>query len=186
MAGWTGNDKLPVQTIPKNQIDKPAQSKTLKFGRLAEFVQFSMFTIIYYAAVVCVLIVIFSLFGARLAYFPEPSSLSRNENQTQAKSRKRNMLVLTRKLGEKICIDGGIELEVLEISGSRIRLGISAPKDRRVERAERVFDRIGTDGIPSSEPVALGAAGLASSMNRSLEAIGTRTDLPVRSNAAAS
>ena len=46
------------------------------------------------------------------------------------------MLVLSRKLGEKICIDGGIELEVLEIRGNRIRLGISAPQDCRVLRSE--------------------------------------------------
>ncbi len=50
------------------------------------------------------------------------------------------MLVLSRKLGEKITIDGDIELEVLEITGNRIRLGISAPQDYRIVRAECCFE----------------------------------------------
>ena len=49
------------------------------------------------------------------------------------------MLVLSRRLGEKIMIDGEIELEVLEVCGNRVRLGISAPQDYRVVRAERTF-----------------------------------------------
>ena len=50
------------------------------------------------------------------------------------------MLVLSRKLGEKISIAGGeVELEVLEISGSRVRLGISAPQEYRIARAERFW-----------------------------------------------
>lgn len=47
------------------------------------------------------------------------------------------MLVLSRKSGEKIVIDGDIQLEVLEVTGSRVRLGISAPDDCRILRAER-------------------------------------------------
>lgn len=47
------------------------------------------------------------------------------------------MLILSRKLGEKIVIDGGIQLEVLEVSGNRVRLGILAPDDCRIARAER-------------------------------------------------
>src|SRR5262245_3010746 len=48
------------------------------------------------------------------------------------------MLVLSRKLGEKIAIDGEIELEVLALSGNRVRLGIVAPDDCRIMRAERL------------------------------------------------
>ncbi len=47
------------------------------------------------------------------------------------------MLVLSRKLGEKIAIDGDIVLQVLEVSGNRVRLGIVAPDECRVYRAER-------------------------------------------------
>jgi carbon storage regulator CsrA len=43
-----------------------------------------------------------------------------------------SMLVLTRKVGEKIVAKVGevrIEVEVLECLGSRVRLGVSAPRD---------------------------------------------------------
>jgi carbon storage regulator len=47
------------------------------------------------------------------------------------------MLVLCRKLGESIAIAGEIKLQVLGVSGNRVRLGISAPDDCRISRAER-------------------------------------------------
>ena len=50
------------------------------------------------------------------------------------------MLVLSRKAGERIRIDGDIEVEVLEVCGNRIRLGISAPQDCRIVRAECCFE----------------------------------------------
>lgn len=46
------------------------------------------------------------------------------------------MLVLTRKAGEKIRIGPDITLTVLEVQGNRVRLGIDAPDDVRVLRAE--------------------------------------------------
>lgn len=49
------------------------------------------------------------------------------------------MLVLTRKVGEKIVIDGRIEVEVVEVRGDRIRLGITAPREIPVHRAEVVY-----------------------------------------------
>ena len=48
------------------------------------------------------------------------------------------MLVLTRKLGEKICIDNEIEVIVLGIQGNRIRLGIKAPQSMFVLRSELI------------------------------------------------
>lgn len=48
------------------------------------------------------------------------------------------MLVLSRKVGEQIVIDGDIVLTVVEVSGNRIRLGISAPRDKAVVRGELV------------------------------------------------
>jgi len=47
------------------------------------------------------------------------------------------MLVLSRKLGEIITIDGTIKVEVLGVSGNRVRLGFAAPDDCRIFRAER-------------------------------------------------
>ncbi len=46
------------------------------------------------------------------------------------------MLVLTRKSGEAICIDGDIVVKVLRIRGGRIRLGIEAPLATSVRRIE--------------------------------------------------
>jgi carbon storage regulator len=46
------------------------------------------------------------------------------------------MLVLTRKTGEKIHIGDGITLTVVEVSRSRVRLGIDAPTEVRVRRGE--------------------------------------------------
>ncbi|MFM7159806.1 MAG: carbon storage regulator [Planctomycetaceae bacterium] len=46
------------------------------------------------------------------------------------------MLVLTRKLGEKILIDSEIEVTVLEIRGGKVRLGFKAPQDVSLRRAE--------------------------------------------------
>ncbi len=46
------------------------------------------------------------------------------------------MLVLTRKVGEKILIDGNITVTVVAMDGNKIRLGITAPPEVRIDRAE--------------------------------------------------
>jgi carbon storage regulator len=46
------------------------------------------------------------------------------------------MLVLSRKVGEKIVIDGNITVEVVKIHGNRITLGIDAPTSIRILRGE--------------------------------------------------
>ena len=46
------------------------------------------------------------------------------------------MLVLSRKKNEQIVIDGQIEVEVLQIKGNTVRLGIKAPRDVKVLRGE--------------------------------------------------
>lgn len=52
------------------------------------------------------------------------------------------MLVLTRSVGERLIIkDGEIRLNVLEIKGNQVRLGIDAPKDISVHR-EEIYNRI--------------------------------------------
>ncbi|RKE64798.1 carbon storage regulator CsrA [Microbacterium arborescens] len=48
------------------------------------------------------------------------------------------MLVLTRRVGEKVLIGDDIELTVLEVKGDSIRLGIEAPRSTRIQRAEIV------------------------------------------------
>jgi carbon storage regulator len=46
------------------------------------------------------------------------------------------MLVLTRNVGETIVIDGRIRVTVVAIQGGKIRLGVDAPHDVRVDREE--------------------------------------------------
>jgi carbon storage regulator len=46
------------------------------------------------------------------------------------------MLVLSRKLGEKIVIGGNIEITVVKIDRNQVRLGIEAPHDVPVFREE--------------------------------------------------
>jgi carbon storage regulator len=46
------------------------------------------------------------------------------------------MLVVTRKAGEEILIDQHIYITVVAIQGDKVRLGITAPPDVPVDRAE--------------------------------------------------
>lgn len=46
------------------------------------------------------------------------------------------MLVLTRKAGERIVIDDNIIVEVLEVQGNRVRIGIQAPQGVTILRQE--------------------------------------------------
>ena len=51
------------------------------------------------------------------------------------------MLVLRRKINERIILDGQIAIEVLAIEGSRIKLGISAPPNISILREELLTSR---------------------------------------------
>jgi carbon storage regulator len=51
------------------------------------------------------------------------------------------VLVLTRRIGEKLVIGNEIVVEVLSVSGDGVRLGIVAPRETSVHRFE-VFDEI--------------------------------------------
>jgi carbon storage regulator len=51
------------------------------------------------------------------------------------------MLVLTRKVGEEILIGDNINVKVIEISGSKVKLGIEAPADLRIFR-EEILERV--------------------------------------------
>ena len=48
------------------------------------------------------------------------------------------MLIITRKTNQKIHIGSDITIEVVDIRGSQVRIGISAPKDVLVLREELV------------------------------------------------
>jgi carbon storage regulator len=51
------------------------------------------------------------------------------------------MLVLSRRSGERIIIDGRITIVVVEVRGRHVRLGIEAPKDVSVRREELAADK---------------------------------------------
>jgi carbon storage regulator len=51
------------------------------------------------------------------------------------------MLVLTRKAGEEIVIDGVIRVRIISMKGRHVRVGVSAPPDVVVDRAEVAFRR---------------------------------------------
>ena len=51
------------------------------------------------------------------------------------------MLILTRRVGESVVIDGGITITVLSVKGAQVRLGVNAPKHVTVHR-EEIQERI--------------------------------------------
>lgn len=65
------------------------------------------------------------------------------------------MLVLTRKIGDRIVIDGNIIVEVIKIQGVRVTLGIEAPPSVKILRSElidpkpenRTMEMIVEDGV---------------------------------------
>ena len=54
----------------------------------------------------------------------------------QAAKEERAMLVLSRRMGSSIVISDNITVTVLEVRGSRVKLGISAPVDAPIRRGE--------------------------------------------------
>jgi carbon storage regulator len=61
----------------------------------------------------------------------------------------RNVLILTRRVGERIRIGGDIVLTVLGVSGRSVKFGIEAPEACRVLREE--LYRIGWAKAPDSD-----------------------------------
>ncbi len=60
------------------------------------------------------------------------------------------MLILTRKLGERIAIGDDVTITLLEIKGSHVKLGIEAPKSISIHRQE-IYERIREENLRSSE-----------------------------------
>lgn len=62
------------------------------------------------------------------------------------------MLVLSRKPGEQIQIDGNITVTVLGVEGKRIRLGIDAPREVPIIRMELKSALDTPSGLLSHQP----------------------------------
>lgn len=60
------------------------------------------------------------------------------------------MLILTRKLGEKINIGDDITVTLLEIKGAQVKLGIDAPKSIGIHRNE-IYEKIREENLRSSD-----------------------------------
>lgn len=67
------------------------------------------------------------------------------------------MLVLSRRVNERIVIGNGIVVTVLEVKGDQIRLGIDAPRDVQVHREEvlAALSQANQDSVLGSVPAAL-------------------------------
>jgi carbon storage regulator len=50
------------------------------------------------------------------------------------------MLVLSRKVDQKIIVGEDIQVTIVRIEGNRVRIGITAPDDVAIRRAEIAFD----------------------------------------------
>lgn len=68
------------------------------------------------------------------------------------------MLVLSRKLGEKICIGDKITITVVDVDRGKVRLGVKAPKEMTVLRKEllerRSEERPSDPQVPNDFPIA--------------------------------
>jgi carbon storage regulator len=60
------------------------------------------------------------------------------------------MLILSRKINEKIMIGEDISVSIIEIRGDQVRIGVDAPKTVKVFRRE-VFDAIKAENKAAAE-----------------------------------
>lgn len=51
------------------------------------------------------------------------------------------MLILTRRISEKLIIGDNVTITILGVKGNHVRIGIDAPRDVKVNR-EEVFQRV--------------------------------------------
>ena len=70
------------------------------------------------------------------------------------------MLILTRKIGETVAIGDEVKVQVVDVKGRQVRLGITAPNSLAVHR-EEVFQRIQEQNRQSVDPAPSDLAALA-------------------------
>lgn len=72
------------------------------------------------------------------------------------------MLVLSRKVGESIILNGDIEIKVVQSDDGKVKLGISAPKEIEIFRKE-LYDQIIEENKKAKE-----SKGRLSSINKNV------------------
>jgi carbon storage regulator len=72
------------------------------------------------------------------------------------------MLILTRKVGQRIVIAGDIEITVVEVRGEQVRLGITAPRSVAVHRKE-LLEQVAAENVE-----AIGSAKVAAESAKTL------------------
>jgi len=60
------------------------------------------------------------------------------------------MLILSRKINEKVVIGDDISVSIIEIRGDQVRIGIDAPKKIKVFRQE-VYDAIKAENLAATK-----------------------------------
>ena len=60
------------------------------------------------------------------------------------------MLILTRKIGESIAIGDDVKIQIVDIKGRQVRIGIEAPADTAVHR-EEVYRRIQEQNLQAAQ-----------------------------------
>ena len=64
------------------------------------------------------------------------------------------MLILSRKVNEKVMIGDDITISIIEVRGDQVRIGVDAPKSVKVFRQE-VFDAIKAENRAAAESTPL-------------------------------
>jgi len=59
------------------------------------------------------------------------------------------VLVLTRRIGESVRIDGEIEVTLLDIKGDSVRIGVKAPRETRIQRSE-IVDAVVAENVSAA------------------------------------
>ncbi len=84
------------------------------------------------------------------------------------------MLVLTRRVGEEIVLDGNIRVAVVAVSGGKVRLGISAPSSVHIVRQELLASDAGGAALT------VASNGPTNSVCPTSDALPSDLDLPTR------
>jgi carbon storage regulator CsrA len=89
----------------------------------------------------------------------EPERISLRHFSDHNNSKGFRMLVLSRKKNETIVVDNQIEIEVLQIKGNTVRLGIKAPQSVKILRGELQPVLVGELKLPVNDEYPTSCAG---------------------------